>query len=303
MTGHLPETSLACEDLSVRFDNREALKQVSLALPRGSIYALLGRNGAGKSTLVSCLLGQRRPDAGHCFLFGQEAWKGRAQAMLRTGVVPEQPDLPLHMSAAALSAFSASLYERWDGAGLKARLERFQVPFDQPAGQLSRGQKAQLSLALALGSHPKLLILDDPTLGLDAVARRDFYQELLGELADEGTTVLLTSHDLQGVESIADRVGFLREGRLVADEPLEDLKARHRMLRWDGRDLPSAALSGLAAGPVRHSAWGAEVLLGRYEEDRFASLQEASGGGLAADPLSLEDLFISLAGAVQEIEA
>ena len=114
---------------------------------------------------------------------------------------------------------------------MRARLERTRVPVDVPFGQLSKGQKGAVMLALALGHAPELLVLDDPTLGLDVVARRMLYDELIGELADRGTTVLLTTHDLAGVEVLADRVGILNGAKLVVDESLDALKGRFRRIR------------------------------------------------------------------------
>jgi ABC-2 type transport system ATP-binding protein len=124
-----------------------------------------------------------------------------------------------------------------------ARLQRFGVPADVPFGKLSRGQRGQVALGLALAPEPRLLILDDPTLGLDPVARRSVFEELIGDLADRGTTVFLTSHDLGGVEGIADRVGILQEGRLVLDEEVDTLKQRFRRISFPpgGEEMPQLA--------------------------------------------------------------
>ena len=219
---------IAIEGLTVRYGRRLALDRVSLAVPEGSVYALLGRNGAGKSSLIRCLLGEQKPAAGRALLLGGDAWRERATLLREVGVVPESPEAPPAMTARQLARFCSGLYPRWDGEGLFARLERFGAPADVPFGQLSKGQKGQVSLALALASSPRLLILDDPTLGLDPVARRAVFGELIGELADRGTTVFLTSHDLAGVEGIADRVGVLLDGRLRIDEEMESLKERFR---------------------------------------------------------------------------
>src|SRR5207244_4282434 len=134
----------------------------------------------------------------------------RARLLSRVGVVPEDPDAPPSMTAPALGAFSAGLYPSWDSKGFSDRLARFSIPLDVPFGKLSKGQKGQVQLALALAPSPDLLILDDPTLGLDAVARKAVFEELVDELADRGTTVFLTTHDLAGVERMADRVGILK---------------------------------------------------------------------------------------------
>jgi ABC-2 type transport system ATP-binding protein len=201
------------------------LHDLRLAVPRGMVYALLGRNGAGKSSLVRCLLGQQKPTAGSARLFGRDAWAHRAWAMARVGVVPEEPDAPPEMTAAQILAFAARVYARWDAASTRARLARF-APLDVPFARLSKGQKGAVMLALALGHSPELLVLDDPTLGLDVIARDAVFGEVIGDLADHGTTVFITTHDLAAIERLADRIGILSGGRLALDEDVESLKAR-----------------------------------------------------------------------------
>src|SRR6266568_123326 len=147
MSGDVPHEVLAVRDLTVRYGRQVALDAVSLAVPRGAVYALLGRNGAGKSSLIRCLLGQQHPARGHLSLFGLDPW-------------------------------------------------------------------------------PELLILDDPALGLDVVARNAVFGEVIGELADRGTTVFVTTHDLVGIEGLADRVAILSGGRIVVEEEMDALKAR-----------------------------------------------------------------------------
>jgi len=218
---------IAIDGLTVRYGRKVALDAVSLRVEHGAVYALLGRNGAGKSSLVRCLLGQQKPDHGRVSLLGLDAWRNRAAAMRRTGVVPEEPDAPPGMNVKSLAAFCARLYPTWDHDAVEQRFARFGVPRDVPFGRLSKGQKGLVSLALALGHSPELLVLDDPTLGLDVAARRGLFEELVGDLADRRTTVLMTTHDLGGIEGIADRVGILRDGRLAVDEEMEALKSRH----------------------------------------------------------------------------
>jgi ABC-2 type transport system ATP-binding protein len=220
------EAPVHLKRLAVRYGRRSVVNEISVAVPKGSVYALLGRNGAGKSSIVRCLAGQQKPTRGTALLFGADAWSHRASLMRRVGLVPETPDAPPEMTVEALTRFCATLHGRWDMVATDERLRRFDVPMELPFGRLSKGQAKATMLALALGHGPELLILDDPTLGLDPVVRRWFFEELVTELADRGATVFMTTHDLAGVEGLADRVGMLAGGRLVLEEGMEALKDR-----------------------------------------------------------------------------
>jgi ABC-type multidrug transport system ATPase subunit len=226
----------------------------------------------------------------------------RARAMARLGIVPEEPDAPPEMTARQLVAFCAPLYPKWDGDSVFARLKRFEVPPAVPFGKLSKGQKGLVSLALALASQPELLVLDDPTLGLDAVARQVFFEELVGELADRGTTVFLTTHDLAGVEGMASRVGVLRDGKLVLDEDLETLKARFRRIRYaneatEERTEFGREMEAFDAVRVKVRGWGIEAIVSNFEDSSFASFRAIDGVVDAeASSLSLEEIFIAVAG-------
>jgi ABC-2 type transport system ATP-binding protein len=277
---------------------------VTFSVQEGSVFALLGRNGAGKSTLVRCLLGEQRPARGEACLLGRDVWRHRAAILAEVGVVPEEPDAPPGMTARQLSRFCAPLYPRWDDAGLFARLKRFGVPDDVPFGRLSKGQKGQVALALALAPSPRLLILDDPTLGLDPAARRAFFDELIGDLADRGTTVLLTTHDLAAVEGIADRVGILQEGRLLLDEEMESLKRRFRRISFPGQQAAeveerSRELAALAPVAVAARGLAVEAVVSHYDEARLPQLQAsppAGGTQVEVSSLTLEEIFLALVG-------
>jgi ABC-2 type transport system ATP-binding protein len=167
--------------------------------------------------------------------------------MSRVGFVPEEPDAPPEMTPFALSAFCARLQPRWDAPAVAGRFRRFEVPTDQAFGRLSKGQKGAVMLALALGHAPEVLLLDDPTLGLDVVARDAVFREVIADLADRGTTVFVTTHDLRGIEGIADHVAILHDGRLALAGPLEALKAD----RGQSLEQIFAATAGSRAGDHR----------------------------------------------------
>ena len=283
--------------LTVRYGKRTAVDGVTFDVAPGSVYALLGRNGAGKSSLIRCLLGLQRAQAGDVKLFGSDVWRNRAALMQRVGVVGEEADAPPDMTVAALAEFSRRLYARWDAAAVDDRLARFGVAPTARYGDLSKGQKKQVALALALAMSPEMIVLDDPTLGLDVVARKSLFEEVIGELADRGITIFVTTHDLTGVEAIADRVGVLRAGRLVLDEDLETLKGRFRRLRVMGEGPVSFDDAPLVAAAVRSWGTATEAVISNYDElalERFRSGRNVSI--VDATPMSLEEIFIAVSG-------
>ncbi len=296
------ESVINVEDLGVRYGKTVALDRVSLQVGPGSVHALLGRNGAGKSSLVRCLLGHRPPSSGRVTIFGQESWGHRHTLMEHVGVVPEEPDAPPTMTAVQLGRLSSQLYPRWDAAGFAARLGRFEVPRNLAFARLSKGQKAQVMLSLALAAKPRLLVLDDPTLGLDAVARRAVFEELVVELTDRELTVFITSHDLPGIESLATAVTVLKDGKVLINEELEPLKQRYRWVSFgrleglgdrlgDGSDL----LAELEPVQVKTRGRGVEALVARFDEGAMEQLRATPDVDAAETwSASLEDIVIAL---------
>jgi ABC-2 type transport system ATP-binding protein len=246
----------------------------------------------GKSSLVRCALGLQKPTRGSVRLFGDDVWVSRSRAMARIGAVPEEPDAPPDMTAGELLAFCAPLYPAWDDTVARARLERSAVPLGARFGSLSKGQKGAVMLALALAPGPELLILDDPTLGLDAAARRGLFEELIGDLADRGTTALVTTHDIDGIEPIADRVGILHGAELVVNEPTDDLKQPIRRIRCAG------STGAFSWEPFEHAAvverdWGRETVVTNFTEDRLEAFVARTGSSdVEVGALSLEEIFV-----------
>ncbi|HVR41330.1 MAG TPA: ABC transporter ATP-binding protein [Thermoanaerobaculia bacterium] len=288
--------AISLDGLTVRYGKRTAVEGVSLGVAQGAVYALLGRNGAGKSSLVRCMLGQQKPSAGSATLFGDDAWSRRTALMDRIGIVAEEADAPPEMTVKDIAEFSARVYSRWNQQTVDDRLKRFGIPSSTKYGTLSKGQKKQVAVAFALAMSPELLVLDDPTLGLDVVARKSLYEEVIGELADRGITVFITTHDLGAVETIVDRVGILKNGQLVLDEEMETLKSRFRRIRFTSQ---TAALSGgtLVAASVRQWGSGTEAVVMNYDDvafERFRSEANLTSADVA--PLSLEEIFLAVAG-------
>jgi ABC-type multidrug transport system ATPase subunit len=282
------------DSLTVRYGRNIAVDSASLDIPQGSVYALLGRNGAGKSSLVRCLVGQQKPQAGRVELFGEDVWTHRVKLMERVGIVPEESDAPPEMKVADVVSFCAALYSRWDGDAVRDRLKRFGLRPEMKFGTLSKGQKKQVMLAIALAVAPDLLVLDDPTLGLDVVARKSLFDEVISDLADRGTSVLITTHDLAGVEALADRVGILKDGRVVLDEQIETLKSRFRRIRF--ASAPVALANGnLLAAQVTQWGSGTEAVVSNFDDVAFERFRNTANVAEVA-PMSLEEIFIAVAG-------
>ncbi|MCA1733042.1 MAG: ATP-binding cassette domain-containing protein, partial [Acidobacteria bacterium] len=168
---------LEVEDVSIRYGRHAVLDSVSFSVPEGSVYAMLGRNGAGKSSLVRALLGAQKPQKGRITTFGLSAWDDRVAVMARIGFVPEEAEAEKEMSVGQLVDFQRAIYARWDESVISRRLARLAIGRKRGFKTLSKGESRQVLFTIALATQPDLLILDDPTLGLDAVSRREFYDE------------------------------------------------------------------------------------------------------------------------------
>lgn len=292
------DSDLSLQDVSIAYGRQSVLQDVTFRVRPGSTYALLGRNGTGKSSLIRSILGHRPQGGGRIRLLGKDPWRSRKSLMHHIGVVPETPDAPPRMTVTQLLRFCGRLYPRWSHKETKARLERFSIPLDTAFGKLSRGQKTQVQLALALGHHPKLLILDDPTLGLDAVARKALFEELVDEMAESKPTILIATHDLLGVERIAERVGILHQGRLVMDEEIDALKHGFKKLMFSNKVAParvSHELETLQPIAVETNSWGTEAVVAVRSAD-VSSAPTGAPAGYQVAALSVEEIFVAITG-------
>ena len=213
-------TPVEMDNLSRRFRRKQALDKVTLHLPRGIVFGLVGENGAGKTTLIKHVLGLLRAESGSVRVFGMDPVKQPEEVLARIGYLSENRDLPNWMRVGELIHFTRAFFPDWDPAYAEELRNTFDLDPTAKVGTLSRGQRAQMGLLLALAHRPDLLLLDEPSSGLDAVVRRDILSAVIRTVADEGRTVLFSSHLLDEVEYVADHVAFLHEGKLVSNGPL-----------------------------------------------------------------------------------
>ena len=244
----MSQSVIEVSELTRRFGTTTALAGVTLSLPRGAVYGLVGKNGAGKTTLIKHILGLLRAQTGSVRVFGVDPVADPVGVLSRIGYLSEENDLPGWMRVDELIRYSRAFYPAWDDAYAEALRESFALDPSAKIKTLSKGQKARAGLLIALAHRPELLVLDEPSSGLDPIVRRDILGAVIRTIADEGRTVLFSSHLLQEVEQVADHVTMINEGRIVLSAPLDAIRESHRV---DGR-VPS--LDEIFVGHVGTSA-------------------------------------------------
>jgi len=277
------------------------LDNISFDLPMGTILGFIGANGAGKSTTIRILMGLVRQDSGSVQVLGHTMPAEQTAAKLGIGFVSED----MHLYGAATLAwhmnFVASIYPRWNQAYAETLLCRFDLKPEQKIKGLSHGQRVKAALLLALAREPRLLVLDEPTTGLDPVARREVLGELMSVLTDESRTIFFSSHNTLDVEQISDRIAFIDRGRLIALDEKEDLLDRWRRVRLV---VPSSAVLPQLPGVVEIG--GTErlpVLTTSQFDPAIVSLCQDRGATVqSVDPMTLEEIFVANVQSRRELQ-
>ena len=287
--------AVATHGLSKRYGRESALEQVELRVPDGAVYVLVGVNGAGKSTLFKVLMNLERPDAGSAEVFGLDTGREGPEVRAQVGYVPERQDAPYRgMTCARLLRHAAAFYPEWDHAYAEHLVRALGVRPERRAGGLSKGETRRLQLVLALAYRPPLLLLDEPTAGLDPVVRRRALALLAEHLADAPTTVLVSTHHIHELESLADHVGVLREGKLVAQMARDELQRTVRRYRVEVPEGWRAPPDLHVAGP-RRSLTGRELQWTLVGDEREVVQRLAGAGAMVREvtPLGLEDAALA----------
>jgi ABC-2 type transport system ATP-binding protein len=224
--------------VSYSYGSHEALRELSLSLPEGALYALLGPNGSGKTTLLQILMGLRRPKSGRVSVFGVDSTALTVSDRSEIGYIAEGQSLPGWMRLDQLEDYLAPLYPTWDRALADHLRDRFELDPTKIIKSLSRGQHMKAALLCALAPRPKLLLMDEPFTGMDALVKDELVRGLLESAGNEGWTVLLCSHDIGELELLADWVGFLANGRMSLSQSMDALRERFKRVEvvTDGVD-------------------------------------------------------------------
>jgi ABC-2 type transport system ATP-binding protein len=282
------------KNVSRSFGKNPAVQNLNLRVRRGSIYGFLGRNGAGKTTALKMLAGLLWPDAGEIRVNGVAPAQFTVQDRWKIGYVSEKQILMPGMRVAALLQFSSQFYPGWDFGVCERMLRRFKIDPQKRIKTLSQGTARQVALLLALAQKPDLLILDEPAANLDVVARRDFLDEMLQLLREEGKTALLSSHILSDVERVADEIGILVRGKLKISEPLDHLKETVKQARFFGfaRGLDTFAVP--EAFRLTKTRDEALATLRIQDDTTLPKLAAAHQCQYELIHLNLEDIFVEI---------
>jgi len=270
---------------------RPVLNGIDLTIEKGAVYALLGRNGCGKTTLIRTLLGIYRQDAGHISIFGRDPQGGDPEILRRVGFVPDTLAVDTSMRVREILDFTARFYPRWDRAWCHQLLARYDLPLEPKIRSLSRGMQTKVSLVLALAHRPALLVLDDATLGLDAIALAELMETVQDVVREEGSTALLASHNYEEMEQLATHIGILRDGRIELSDRLENLRRKVREVRLIfHQDVPDLrSVSGFRITKTE----GRKVTGWTVNADAtLAELRKLKPEEISSQELSLREMFV-----------
>lgn len=302
------EAVLRTRDLTLRYGKYLAVDRLNLNVTRGEIYGFLGRNGAGKTSTIRMIMGICRADQGTIEFEGKTVRRIGKQQKQKIGYVSQEQFFYPWMTCARIGKFVGGLYPTWEQVEFDRLLKVLDLPPTRKIAHLSGGMKVKLALTLALAHRPTILILDEPTAGLDPVARREFLDIIHVQSKQHNRTTFFSSHLIGEVERVADRVGIIHRGRLEFEGPLEKLREQVREIHLpptSTADSPELANLATDTFEEKTAAAGLKFLRRGFQERRTAIYQgtesawsRAAELGIGSQPLSLEDAFIGLASEV-----
>jgi len=280
-------------NLTRRFGKKTALDDVTISVERGTVYGLVGENGAGKTTLIKHILGLLRAKTGSVEVFGADPVNKPAEVLGRIGYLSEERDLPDWMRIEELLRYNEPFYSNWDMDYANELCEMFELDKRQKIKWLSRGQRARTGLLAAMAHRPELLLLDEPSSGLDPIVRRDILGAIIRTVAEEGRTVFLSSHLLDEVERVADAVTIIHSGRIIMSDSLEAIKRSHHRLaiRFNERRERLPELPGIISSSGGPQEW--TVYCNGEIERLEASLKAADGRIEEKAGVSLDEIFVA----------
>ncbi len=288
--------AIEIEGLTKRFGRNEAVNGLTMNVPTGSVFAFLGRNGAGKTTTIRILLDLLDRTTGEARILGLDCIRDALEIKKRTGYVAEGQRMYDWMTVDETIWFCKGFYPGWDSRFAAELQSKLELRGDQKVGAMSRGTQAKLALLLAMAYRPELLILDEPTAGLDVVVRRDFLEGVIDLIQQEGRTVFFSSHIVHEVERVADWVGVIDQGRLVWCSKMEDLKASIKRLVLSFDQVPHSFVGLDDVISIETAGRQAVVTTRRFSDETVAQARAMKPTDIDVQDMSLEDIFVALVG-------
>ena len=286
-----PENILELQSVQKRYRGF-ALDGISLSLPQGYILGLIGPNGAGKTTTIKILMNMVKRDGGNVQVFGLDPKKNAKQIKNKVGFLGEEQQFYGNKTVAWTGKFVSTFYDNWDTNTFQSLLSSFQISRTKKTSELSKGMKVRFSLALALSHHPELLILDEPTAGLDPVIRRNVLELLRKKSKNEGKSVIISSHITDDIMRTADLVAFLIEGKIVLTSEKDELLSNWKRIHYKKGVLGSSIEDSLKRR--KDHAFGSSGVTDRYLEIKDSLAQGITEGVVKIESVNLDDILISL---------
>lgn len=292
----MDEVIVDIKNLSKEFGVKSVLDNVNLSITKGVVYGLVGENGTGKTTLMKHILGLLRPSKGSVQVFGLDPVKNPEAVLSRIGYLSENRELIDWMRLDELIGFTRAFYPDWDDEYANHLVNSFGLNKSSIVGTLSRGQRAQVGLILAVSHHPDLLLLDEPSTGLDPIVRKDILVEIIHAVTERGQTVFFSSHLLEEVERMSDCIAMIYQGKVVLSGSLDEIKQNHKVLVL-GFDNPVETLpsfSGVFSIQGSGKEW--TILCDANFDQLNKEITEAKAGIIEQHQPSLTEIFIAHAG-------
>ena len=296
MNSSINPSVIEISGLTRKFGDQLALNNVSLQVSRGRVFGLVGENGAGKTTLIKHVLGLLKAESGSVRVFGLDPVAAPVAVLSRIGFLSENRDLPPWMRVDELLRYTRAFYPQWDTAFAEELCNQFGLDPAAKIKNLSRGENAKAGLLIALAFRPELLLLDEPSSGLDPLVRRDILEAIIRMVADEGRTVFFSTHLLDEVERVADDVAMMFDGQVVLKGPLDEVKENHHrlVLRFDSPQAAAPKVPGVLSITGSRQEW--TVIYNGSRPETVAAAARLGGRVVLEETPSLDEISVARAG-------